>query len=87
MSWVYQHKEEENVVTVIWYLHDMDIWKIIILWNQSRLGNIEAFGNGCIVAPGADRDGYWWIDIHSISDIDSNGNCCIDLVKGINSLF
>ena len=63
----------------------MDIWEIIILWNQSRLGNIKASGNGCIVAPGADRDGYRRIDIHSISDIDCSGNCCIDFVKSITS--
>lgn len=61
----------------------MDIWEITILWNQSRLGNIKASGNSCIVAPVANRDGYWWIDIHSISDIDCSGNCCIDFVKSI----
>ena len=54
----------------------MDIWKIIILWNQSCLGNIKASGNGSIVAT---------IDIHSISDIDCSGHCCTDFIKGIIS--
>lgn len=63
----------------------MDIWKNIILWNQSRLGNIKASGNGSIVATSVNRDGYRWIDIHSISDIDCSGHCCTDFIKNIIS--
>lgn len=63
----------------------MDIWKNIILWNQSCLGNIKTSDNRCIVAFGTDCDGYQWIDIHSISDIACSGNCCIDFIKGIGS--
>lgn len=61
----------------------MGIWENTILWNQSCLGDIKISGNCCIVAFGADWDGCRWIDIHSISNIDCSGNCCVNFVKNI----
>lgn len=73
----------KNVVAVIYNLYDLDFWKIIIIWNQSGLGNLKVFAYNCIAASDTDRDGDRWIDLHSISDFDCGSNCFIDSTKSI----
>lgn len=73
----------KNVVAVICNLYDLDFWKIIIIWNQSGLGNLKVFVYNCIVASDTNWDGGRWIDLHSISDIDCGSNYFIDCTKGI----
>ena len=63
----------------------MDIWKIINLWDQSCLEYLKAPDNDCIAASDTDRDGYGWIDIHSVSYFSRSGNYSIDSIKSITS--
>ena len=61
----------------------MDFWKIIILWNQSSLGNIKVLDNDCIDAADPDCTGSRRVNVYCISDIDCSGDYFADNIKSI----
>ena len=65
----------KDVITIICDMHDLGIWKIISIWNQSRLGSFKIFNNGCIIPVDFNWNGCRWADLFSISNIDRSWNC------------
>lgn len=55
-------------------MYDLGVWKIIFLWHESGMGNIEVPVNCCAAAAYPDRTGVRRADFHSISNTDCGGN-------------
>lgn len=64
-----------NIITVIYNLYDLCIWKIICIWCKSSLGNFKICCDGGAFTYNLDWNGCWRADLSRDSNLDYCRDC------------
>lgn len=67
-----------DVNNIIFNLFNLDLWKIIFLWNKSGMGNFKISFNDRIFPRHFNWNAFCWIDSSGIS-VAAYYRCCSDV--------
>ena len=67
-------EEESDVVTIVYDLYDLGLWKVICIWTSCSMGDFKIFADGSVPSGDFGRNGDRRSAISGDSNFDCGGN-------------